>query len=482
MSTNRQRFTWLILLIFVSASAKAQLNLPEIFSNDMVLQRAKKIPIWGKAKPGATVQVHFATQYKSTTAAADSNWVVYLDPLKANKVGQELVISSDITKTFSNVLVGDVWLCSGQSNMEYPLDRTITRYAGPKRGEDRATAALKKDSQSPLIRYIYVEKQLNKYPQLPSKGWFMGNDTMLRRISAIGYFFSNEIEQETGVPIGIISTSWGGTRIEEWTPVEAYASSSFFSAAYQKEQKIDGMRPGQKYRALVQPLVPFAVKGVLWYQGESNAVIEDQATYPEKFKLFIDTWRDLFNDQQLPFYTVQLAPNLYSIRKDAKVHAPEMLAEFWEAQTKCLSFPNVDMAVISDLVDDLRDIHPSYKWEVAHRLALQVLKKEYGQKALQAHSPFFVSAKQKGDAISVKLKHAQGLHTSDGGSIKGFRLAAADGSWVQADARIVGQTIVVSAAGIRAPQKLRFAWEEKAQTNLVNGAGLPANAFQVNLK
>lgn len=482
MAVSSLRLVLSFILLTSTFSTWAQLSVPEIFSNDMVLQRSKKIPIWGKAAPGSTVQVQFASQEKTAIASADSSWIIYLEPLKANTIGQDLVITSGVTKRFSNVLVGDVWLCSGQSNMEYPLDRSLTRYAGPKRSDDVATAELKRENKSTQVRYIFVEKNLNVFPKLPSKGWFMANDTMLRRVSAIGYFFGKEIQQEVGVPIGIISTSWGGTRIEEWTPDYAYANDSFFAASFAQEKKIDGIKPGQKFRSLFQPLVPFAVKGVLWYQGESNAAIEDYATYPQKFKLFTDTWRALLQDPKLPFYTVQIAPYLYSSRKDAKPHTAALLPAFWEAQTKCMSFPYVDMIVISDLVDDLKDIHPSYKWEVAHRLALQVLKKEYGQKALLAHSPFFVSAHAKGDNVLLAFNNAKGLHSKDDLPINGFELAGANGEWVTADARVVGQNILLKAKGLSSPKNIRFAWDEKAQTNLVNEAGLPAASFQTSIK
>lgn len=472
------RTFFFLLSVCCSVTSWAQLMVPEIFSNDMVLQRSKKIPIWGKARPGAEIQVRFNKQQKNTIVNADSSWIVYLDPLKASTIGQDLIISSDITKKFSNVLVGDVWICSGQSNMEYPLDRTLTRYAPPKRSEDIATTEFKRENKSNAVRYIYVEKILTSYPKLPTKGWFTAADTMLRRISAIGYFFGKEIEQEVGVPIGIISTSWGGTRIEEWTPDWAYANASFFAEQFQKDQKIDGLKPGQKYRSLIQPMIPFAVKGVLWYQGESNAIIEDQATYPQKFKLLIDAWRAELKDPDLPFYTVQLAPLYYTARKDPKPHRGTLLPEFWEAQTNCLSFSNVDMVITSDLVDDLRDIHPSYKWEIAHRLALQALKKEYGRRKILAHSPMVVSATRKDDHVFVKFDHASGLTTRDGQAITGFSLAGEDGKWVEANARIDGLNVLVSASGVTSPIKIRFAWDEKAQTNLVNRANLPAASFQ----
>lgn len=476
------RFCLLLICFLYSLTITAQITVPAVFSNNMVLQRNKPVPVWGKANPGTSITVAFQSQQKNTVTGADSNWVITLDPLGASSTPSTLTIKGNETITFSNVLVGDVWLCSGQSNMEYPLDRTLKRYAAPKKGTDPSEAELKRTNKPDAIRYIYVERVLNKYPALPTKGWVNGNDTIVRYVSAIGYFFAKEIFEQTNVPIGIISTSWGGTRIEQWTPDWAYASSPIFKDSTVKPNyKIDGMHPGQVYKGMFEPLVPFAVKGVLWYQGESNCMIEDQSTYKEKFSIFINAWRKLLKDDQLPFYTVQISPYLYTARKDPKPHTPELLAEFWEVQTQCTELPNVHMVVTTDLVDNLKDIHPSYKWTVAHRLALQALHNSYGQTKVEAYGPTYVSHKRKKNTLVLQFSHTgTGLASSDQQPLKWFTVAGDDGVFVPATAVIQNNKVIVSAKEVKKPKQVRFAWNETAQPNFVNSEGLPALPFRTH--
>ena len=476
------RSVFLFLFFSVAVTLPAQIKMPDIFSDHMVLQRNKPVPVWGKANPGTTITVTFQLQTKTTVAAVDSNWMITLDPLTASATPSTLTIKGVESKTFVDILVGDVWLCSGQSNMEYPLDRSLKRYAAPKRETDPSEAEVKQTNKPDAVRYIYVERLLNKYPALPTKGWVNGNDTIVRYVSAIGYFFAKEIYEKTNVPIGIISTSWGGTRIEQWTPEWAYASSAVFKDSTVKPNyKIDGMHPGQMYKGMLEPMVPFAVKGVLWYQGESNCIIEDQETYEEKFKVFTNAWRTLFQDEQLPFYTVQIAPCLYSARKDPKTHSPELLPAFWEAQKNCTKIKNVHMVVTTDLVDNLKDIHPSYKWTVAHRLALQALHYTYGSTQLEAYGPTYVSHKRKKNTLVLQFSHTgKGLASSNQQPLNWFAVAGADGNFVPATAVIKNNTVVVSAKEIRKPKQVRFAWNETAQPNFVNSEGLPALPFRTH--
>ncbi|MFT3844911.1 MAG: sialate O-acetylesterase [Lacibacter sp.] len=471
-----------LLVFFFTDAASAQLKLPKVFSDNMVLQREKPLPVFGKASPGSTVTVTFSSQHKTAVAGTDSNWMVILDPLKASATPAELVVKAEQTITYKNVLVGDVWLCSGQSNMEYPLDKSLKKYAGPKKGEDPSVKEIARTDKPDAIRYLYVERTLNKYPELPSKGWTNGTDTIVRYISAIGYFFGKEIFEKTNVPIGIISTSWGGTRIEPWTPDWAYQQSPVFKDSVTSPNfKIDGTHPGQMYKGMMEPLIPFAVKGVLWYQGESNCMIEDQETYVEKFRLLVSSWRTLFKDEQLPFYTVQISPYLYTARKDPKKHTPELLAKFWEAQTNCLAIPNVSMVVTTDLVDNLKDIHPSYKWVVAHRLVLQAMEKTYNDHSSVTSGPVFQSVKRKKNKLIVSFTHVgKGLVSSDAQPLTWFSIAGKDGKFVNAQALIVGNEVIVYSDEIKKPKYVRFAWNETAQPNFFNSDGLPALPFRTD--
>ncbi|MEO7984596.1 MAG: sialate O-acetylesterase [Bacteroidota bacterium] len=469
----------LLLLLFNNLISYAQLQLPAIFSHYMVVQRDKPLNVWGKADAGKEVTVIFSSQKKTTTADGSGNWNLTLDPPILSIQPQDLIIESGTSITFHNILVGDVWLCTGQSNMEYPMDRKLKKYAAPQKGADTAELELKKSTRMDAVRYLYVEKNLDKMPALPTKGWVGGTDTMLKYVSAIGYFFAKEVYEKTKIPIGIISSSWGGTRIEEWTPDWAYKKSRVFKdSATITNFKIDGMHPGQKYNGMILPLIPFAIKGVLWYQGESNCMIEDQATYPDKFELFVKTWRNLFKDDELPFYYVQIAPFFYTNRNDAKKHSAGLLPEFWEAQSRSLSLSNAAMAVTTDLVDNLSDIHPSYKWEVAHRLALIALVKDYKKDDLEYSGPVYQSMKKSKTTIQLTFSHSTGLKSNDGKELNWFSVAGKDGVFMPAIATIKDDQIIISNPEVKKPKQVRFAWNETAQPNLVNAAGLPAAPFR----
>jgi sialate O-acetylesterase len=455
---------------------------PVVFSDNMILQREKKLVIWGRAKPLQEVQVIFNKQQKSTQSEADGNWKLYLDPMKSDTTNRSLTIVAGKSDTisFQNILVGDVWLCSGQSNMEYTFDRKLKKYATPKRGVDIQEQELTNMNKSTKIRYLYVERIQTKLPYLPSIGWVNASDTLLNYVSAIGYFFAKEIEAKTGVPIGIISSSWGGTRIEPWIPDWAYEHSAVLKDSVTGPNfKVDGVHPGQMFNSMIQPMLPLNIKGMLWYQGESDLNIHDHKTYPAKFELLVDTYRDLYGDKKMPVYYVEIAPHLYSKRKDPLPHDTLKLPEFWEAQTKSLSLKNTGMVVTTDLVDNPADIHPPYKWEVAHRLALQALAKDYGEKKTVYSGPAFKSMNIKNDKIQLSFDDVgSGLKSSDGKDLNWFAIAGADGVFAEAKATIVGKKIELQSLAVKNPTQVRFAWHETAQPNLINAEGLPALPFR----
>ncbi len=473
-----------LLLCFVSPMLFAQLKVANVFTSNMVLQRAEPVRIWGSTKPMAAVSVFFAGQEVYTKANETGYWKLQLKPMAASATPQKLEIFSDSAViSLKNILVGDVWLCSGQSNMEYPLDRKQKRYAAPGKGTDVAAAEVANTNRPDPIRYLYAERVLNKYPNLPTKGWATGSDTIVNYVSAIGYFFAKEVFEKTGVPIGIISSSWGGTRIEPWTQPALYKTSKVFeNIAIGDTFKIDGSKPGGMYKGMIEPLVPMAIKGVLWYQGESNCMIEDQDTYVEKMRLMETNWRNVFNAPKLPFYTVQIAPYLYTSRKDPKPHTPELLAEFWQAQTECTRLAQTYMVVTTDLVDNLKDIHPSYKWVVGHRLAIQALYTEYGITGGEVNSPAFKSLKKKKGKLILQFNNAaNGLQSSDGKALSWFTIAGNDKVFVPAVATVVGDNkIEVTATGITKPKYVRFAWNETAMPNLTSKEGLPCIPFRTD--
>lgn len=479
-----KRIGFTILCFCVISTSFAQLKFAEIFSSNMVLQRDQPIVIWGKSKPNELLVANFANQQFKTKADSAGNWKIRFKPMKANANPQTLIVQGDSTIELKNILVGDVWLCSGQSNMEYPLDRKLKKYAAPKKGTDPSEVELMDSFKSKNIRYLYVERILNKQPKLPTKGWVDASDTTVRYISAIGYFLAKEINATTGVPIGIISSSWGGTKIEEWTPDWAYEQSLMFKdSATNKNFKINGLHPGQKFNGMIQPLLPLAIKGVLWYQGENNCNTNDYELYPAKFELFVTTWRKLFNNQKLTFYYVQIAPCLYTnrLRDNPRAKDEFTLPHFWEAQTKGMSIANTGMVVTTDLVDNLNDIHPSYKWIVANRLALWAKSKTYNVKKVEYSGPVFQAMKIKNTIIELSFTHANGLKSSDGQSLKWFTIAGEDGIFVPATANIINNKIVVASNEIKNPKYVRFAWHEAAQPNLINAEGLPALPFRTGL-
>ncbi len=472
-----------LFLLLLPSVGISQLAIADIFSDHMVLQRNKTVPVWGKASPGLMVTVQFAGQSKNTTAGNDGKWMIELSPLTVSSTAATLTVSTaNQSLALRDILVGDVWLCTGQSNMEYTFDRSLKKYAAPGKGPDIAAAEVKAADKLSSVRYIYMERTLNKYPALPTKGWFTASDTMLRYVSAIGYFFAKKIFLQTGVPIGIISSSWGGTRIEQWTAPEAYKRSAVLAKQMTSDTfKIDGMKPGQMYKGMILPFAGLAIKGVLWYQGESNCMIEDQETYKEKMMVFEDSWRDVFKDDNLPFYTVQIAPYLYSARKDPKTHTAELLPLFWEAQARCLKLHRTYMVVTTDLVDNLKDIHPSYKWIIGQRMAAQALVTEYGKTELEAFHPAFSKMKRKGRKFFVSFSNTGGvLRTADAKPATWFMIAGKDKKFVPATVKISGDVLIITADKLKKTKYIRFAWQETAMPNLVNAAGLPAIPFRTD--
>jgi Domain of unknown function (DUF303). len=466
--------------LLLATGMKAEVTLPKVLCSNMVLQRSQSVPVWGNAEKGEKVTVKFAGQTKTAVADTAGKWKVMLAPMKVSAKPATMTIKGKNSIVLKNILVGDVWLCSGQSNMEYPLNRNTKRYKGPQATPDIAAAELQK-TQPDNIRYFYVEKNY-KPNEYKTKGWVNGNDSVLNNLSAIGYFFAQEIQKEVGVPIGIMSISWGGTRVEQWTPEWAYEQSPLFKAqASTKDFKIDGMHPGQMFHSMLEPVIPFVTKGVLWYQGESNLMVHDSLHYCDKFKLMVDTWRNLFGVKEWPFYYVQIAPHYYTHRtKDRFPHDAETLPITWEAQAQCLKIPFTGMAVTTDLVDSLKDIHPWNKWDVAHRLALVALANSYG-KNIEYSGPVYKSMKVLNDKIYLSFDHiGSGLISKDGQPLTWFTVAGEDGKFVNAEARIENNQVVISSLEVKSPKNVRFGWNETAQSNFFNKEGLPASPFRTD--
>jgi sialate O-acetylesterase len=455
------------LVSLFAAPAAAAVKLPSIIGDNMVLQRDQVLPIWGWDEPGTEVTVTLGDAQASATAGDDGKWQVNLPAQQAGGP-HELTIQGSDKVTLNNVLIGEVWLCSGQSNMEW----TVSLSNNP---EEEIAAG-----DHPRIRHIKIAHTPADKPQsnVPSQGWEIASPQTVANFTAVGYYFARQIAQELDVPVGIIGCNWGGTRIEPWTPPEGFAqvpalkSISDNIANYpEKNEKgeINHQTPLALYNGMISPLVPFAIRGALWYQGESNN--GEGMLYHEKMKALIAGWRSLWKNESLPFYFVQLAPFRYG--GDAT-----RLAGIWEAQAATLAVPHTGMAVTVD-IGDVKDIHPKNKQDVGKRLALWALANTYGRKDLVYSGPLYKSMKVEGNKIRIEFDHVGGGLTSrDGKPLTWFTIAGEDKNFVEAKAEIDGDTVVVSADSVDKPVAVRFGWDETAEPNLSTVDGLRASRFR----
>jgi sialate O-acetylesterase len=488
--------TFVVLTAFVLAhsvwadettTSTGSLRVAAIFGDNMVLQQQQAMPIWGWSAPGADVVVKFAGQSKSTHADKSGHWLVKLGKLKASFEPQTLVIESGNTKAFTNILVGEVWLCSGQSNMEKPIGNQPGQKPCFNAAEELAAA------NYPNIRLFKVEKTLSPQPLEDLKqfaAWRSCDSNALEKIkfSAAGYFFGREIHTNLNVPVGLVESSWGGTRIEPWTPPIGFASVpslTKLATPPAESAKISNTTPMAIYNAMIAPLTGLAMRGALWYQGESNCMgtnDTDYLTYEDKMKALVGGWRKTWGEGNFPFYFVQIAPFKYYGAKTKRVMTPETLPEFWAIQSRAArNIRNTGIVVTTDLVNDLNDIHPRDKQSVGHRLALLARSQTYGEKKVIAVGPVFKRMKIEGNKAILKFENIDGgLMSPNNAPLTWFTIAGADGKFVPGNAQIVGDTVEVIADAVANPVAVRFAWDETAQPNLYNKASLPAEPFQTD--
>ena len=378
------------------------LTVPHVFGDHMVLQAGKPVPVWGWAKPGETVAVRFAGQVKRSTASVgDGLWEVRLDPLTVSATSARMMIAGVETVTFNDVLVGEVWLTSGQSNMAKPV--------GEWRGQ-KPTLNYEEELRNanfPLICMLQPRGSRSSNPerdfdQKYRQGEYPNNNQWTPvtpesldqlKFSGVGYYFARKLHRTLNVPIGIINTSSGGSRIEPWITPGGFAAvpslSEFAKASGTSGAKVQGRELSTLYNGQIAPIVPFAIKGVLWYQGESNIYVGDGADYADKMVALVNGWRAAWH-RELPFYYVQVAPLLYHTTRTNLVVSPEAAPRLWEAQAACLKLlPRTGMIVTTDLVDDLTDIHPRNKKDVGERLARWALAKNYGHNEIEVSGPSF---------------------------------------------------------------------------------------------
>lgn len=468
---------WAVSLLLCSNSLTsfATVRCARLFTDHLVLQRDSAMPVWGTAAPGEDVTVSFAHQTKRTVADATGQWRLALDPLPASAEPRTLTVQGSNTLVFTDVLVGEVWFCSGQSNMEKPL--------GPRKGQ-RPTD----DYELELAAATYPHLRLYQVPRtdLKQEGpglfrWLPCSPEALRAadFSAAAYYFGRQLSQVLGVPVGLIHASFGGTRIEAWLPPAAFADSPLSGLEKEHYQAwVPGVQATELYRSMVAPYAPYGLRGFLWYQGEANCMIPD-ARYAAKLTALITQWRAQWGQPDAPFLGVLLAPLDYSKWGKFPV-TPEALPAFWEAQVQALSAPHTGYIVTTDLAANLHDIHPTNKRDVGHRLARLALSEVYGRTDIPARGPTLAGLKISGATLALSFAHADSLRTRDGLAPTGFTLAGADRVFHPATARIEKDTVVLTAPDVAQPVAARFAWHETATPNLVNGSGLPAVPFRTD--
>ena len=465
------------ILLSAGSVLLGEVTLPKIIGHNMVLQRQKQVPIWGTASTGEKIVVTFGDQRKETIADNSGQWQVALDPMEASEQPREMIISGTNTIKLENILVGEVWLCSGQSNMEYSMRKNSKIQAtvkGVKPSEDDLQTA-----NNSNIRIFLVNRKFMS-PDSLHRGWDIAQDPALRAFSAVGYFYAKELYKKLHIPIGMVSSAVSGSRIEPWVEADKLEiSPKLKDGTILKPLTADHGDPGKFYSTMIHPLIPFAMRGFIWYQGESGCFLNETIRYAYKFKTLIESWRNDWKDTQMPFYFVQISPYTYSASKDVRPHTVEDLPEFREAQALALHLSNTGMIVITDLVDSIVDLHPAYKWEVGRRLGLVALNKTYGFKEIVCSGPTFQQMKIVNNKIEISFSNiGSGLASRDGKPLDWFSIAGADGKFVSANAEIKGDKVIVSSPEVTHPVSVRFAWNEAAQSNFINKEGLPAVSFR----
>ncbi len=458
----------------LSIKLNAQLSVAKIIGNNMVLQQGQPLPVWGQARAGTAVIVRFKKQQLETRTDASGNWKVVLKPEQASFDPAVLEIrSGKETITLKNILVGEVWLCSGQSNMEFAM-RKIGKLQAP---PDAHWPVDELETAHNTNIRIFLAERKKMAPDSTHSGWEAAEGTALRAFSAVGYFFAKGLQAKLKVPVGVISAAVPGSRIEPWMPREAFTALKFFREPKDSTYKIDG-DPGKFYTTMIQPLIPFALKGFLWYQGESNCFLNERQQYSYKMEALINYWRKQWNDEQLPFYYVQIAPYYYSKATDRR-YTVYSEPEFWEAQAAVLKVPHTAMISTQDLNDDPADLHPVNKWDLGKRLAGTALSAAYKIGRAPPMGPVFRKAVRKAATFIIDFDYkGKGLVSRDGNPLQGFEIESEKGDYIKADAIIKDGKVQVRASGVTAPRAVRYAWREDAKPSLYNKDGLPALPFR----
>jgi sialate O-acetylesterase len=501
---GRWQLGGMFVVIVLASGVLADVKLPSVFSEHMVLQRDVKLPVWGTAAPGEEVTVTLGDQTQKATAGADGKWSVKLAAMPAGGP-HTLVAKGKNTVSIPDVLVGEVWFASGQSNMALTVNRADNF--------EKEQAAAK----FPQLRMFIATGPAAREPQADCPGsWAVCSPETVGKFSAAAYFFAREVHQKLGVPVGVIHSSVGGTPIESWVRADAQHETPELKGFFEEkpaakgsddavkrryEKQLESWKKeaaaakaaGQKapkaprnpaaaaarkgnvgglFNGKIAPFIPYAIRGALWYQGEANTIPEKAPYYQYQLPLLVSDWRKLWDQEprDFPFAWVQL-PNFKGAGRDISLVR--------EAMLMTLRLPNTGMAITID-IGNPDNIHPTNKQDVGHRLALWALGTVFGRQVPSTSGPLPASHAVEGDHVTVTFGHADGGLVGKGGEVKGFTIAGEDKHFQPAVAKIDGEKVVVSSPEVKHPAAVRYAWENDPACNLYNGAGLPASPFRTD--
>jgi sialate O-acetylesterase len=440
-----------------------QIKLPSVIGDNMVLQQNSEAAIWGWGEPGSEIKVT-GSWNNDTVKTKISNHSFWSVKLKTPSAGGPFTVNikSGDELTLKNVMIGEVWICSGQSNMEWSASHNLMN------AEEEIKNASYRD-----IRLLHVKKVASETPQENCFGeWEECSPESMKTFSSVGYFFSRQLHQNLNIPIGIIEVAWGGTPAEVWVKPDLIEADPLLKTGAAKLLTYDWWpnKPGVAYNAMINPLIPFGIAGAIWYQGEGNTI--NHEVYRKLMGTLITNWRRDFG-KEFPFYFVQIAPFAYAPgTKSAMIR---------EAQMQTMSeIPATGMVVVSDLVDNIKDIHPANKQDVGKRLANWALSETYGLKGIAYKHPVYESMKVEKSKVRISFKNVPAGLIMKGDALLHFEIAGTDRVFVPATAKIDGNTVVVSAKEIKTPAAVRFSFSNDAMGNLFSSEGLPVAPFRTD--
>ena len=465
------------LTLTLTGAIQAKVHLPAIFGDHMVLQRNATVTIWGKADPTETVTVRATFSKESAVSTTDSNgnWQVKLDTKDAGGPYQISVKGKNEVK-LKDVYLGEVWLSCGQSNMEFPVDSTGAAYSGVVNFRHELAAA-----DFPHIRIFKVQRTVARIAKDDCTGkWEICSSASIKKFSAVSYFFIKNLYEKLHIPVAIVNASWGGTNIDSWMrpiDLDGFATrTSRLKRMLNDTVRIDQTYPSSLYNGMIAPLVKFNFKGIIWYQGENN--VHTSFEYDKLFKNQINGWREVWQNADMPFLFVQIAPYNYLSRPWFKGNA-KSLGLMVEKQTSVLTLKNTGMARTGDLGDTI-NIHPRKKQEVGKRLSMLALANVYEKPDKSYIYPDFSGISIEEKKVKVKFENATDGLIIKGNTLTGFELAGADKVFYPAKATIDHQTVIVSSPSVDAPVALRYCFKNTGVVNLFNRNNLPALPFRTD--